>query len=215
MNIKCPQCDFENEEGSKFCKNCNEPLVKVKISNAIENPYIKIEEEKVDEKEEEIYSEIENEELILIKAKGIGGDLELLKNKIRIKRKGGMAFLLHGLKGDKEIFLNQISSIQLKKAGFALNGYIQFAFLGGREAKGGLFQATSDENTIMFSKDNQEDFIEIKNAIEEQIFQFQNQDKNDKTSLGINDLEKLAKLRDEGIITEEEFQAKKRQILGI
>jgi hypothetical protein len=68
----------------------------------------------------------------------------------------------------------------------------------------------------MFTKDNQEDFIEIKNTIEEQVFQFQNQDKkNDKTSLSINDLEKLAKLKDEGIITEEEFQAKKRQILGI
>jgi phage FluMu protein Com len=28
MNIKCPLCDFENEEGSKFCKNCNELLSK-------------------------------------------------------------------------------------------------------------------------------------------------------------------------------------------
>ena len=26
--MKCPQCDFENEEGSKFCKNCNVPLFK-------------------------------------------------------------------------------------------------------------------------------------------------------------------------------------------
>ena len=58
-------------------------------------------------------------------------------------------------------------------------------------------------------------FIEIKNSIEEQIFQSQNQNKNDKTSVGINDLEKLAKLRNEGIITEEEFQAEKRQILNI
>ncbi len=24
--MKCPQCDFKNEGGSKFCKNCNEPL---------------------------------------------------------------------------------------------------------------------------------------------------------------------------------------------
>jgi hypothetical protein len=213
MKIKCPQCDFENEEGSSFCIKCNIPLIK--YDELEKRNVINKEEEKVDEKEEEIYSEIKNEELILIKAKGIGGDLELLNNKIRIKRKGGMAFLLHGLKGDKEVFLNQISSIQLKKAGFLFNGYIQFAFLGGKEAKGGLFQATSDENTIMFTKDNQQDFIEIKNAIEEQIFQFQNQDKNDKTSLGINDLKKLAKLRDEGIITEEDFQAKKRQILGI
>jgi hypothetical protein len=87
--------------------------------------------------------------------------------------------------------------------------------LGGKEAKSGIFQATSDENTIMFTKDNQQDFIEIKNAIEEHLFQPQNQDRNEKANLGINDLYKLAKLRDEGIITEEEFQAKKRQILDI
>ena len=39
MNIKCPQCDFENEEGSKFCKNCNAPLSKQDYSK--DNPYIK------------------------------------------------------------------------------------------------------------------------------------------------------------------------------
>ena len=26
MKIKCPLCGLENDEGSKFCKNCNEPL---------------------------------------------------------------------------------------------------------------------------------------------------------------------------------------------
>jgi len=30
--MRCPQCDFENEEGSKFCKNCNEPLSNIKDS---------------------------------------------------------------------------------------------------------------------------------------------------------------------------------------
>ena len=25
MKIKCPLCGFENKEGNKFCKNCNEP----------------------------------------------------------------------------------------------------------------------------------------------------------------------------------------------
>jgi hypothetical protein len=50
MKIKCPLCDFENGEGSKFCNNCNEPLFKQGYSE--DNPYIKIEEEKVDEKEE-------------------------------------------------------------------------------------------------------------------------------------------------------------------
>ena len=46
MKIKCPLCDFENEEGNKFCKNCNEPLVRPKTPNATENPYIKIKKEK-------------------------------------------------------------------------------------------------------------------------------------------------------------------------
>jgi hypothetical protein len=33
--------------------------------------------------------------------------------------------------------------------------------------------------------------------------------------MGLDDLERLAHLRDEGILTEEEFTAKKRQILGL
>ena len=32
MKIKCPACNFENEESTKFCSNCNEPLVTSKIS---------------------------------------------------------------------------------------------------------------------------------------------------------------------------------------
>jgi len=39
MKIKCPLCGFENEEGSKFCKNCNEPILKQGYSK--DNPYIK------------------------------------------------------------------------------------------------------------------------------------------------------------------------------
>lgn len=39
MKIKCPLCGFENEEGSKFCKNCNEPLSKQDYSE--DNPYIR------------------------------------------------------------------------------------------------------------------------------------------------------------------------------
>jgi len=46
MKIKCPQCDFENEEGTRFCSNCNTPLVRPKTPNTTENPYIKIKKEK-------------------------------------------------------------------------------------------------------------------------------------------------------------------------
>ena len=41
MKIKCPACAFENEEGVKFCSNCNEPLVTPKFSINKENINIK------------------------------------------------------------------------------------------------------------------------------------------------------------------------------
>lgn len=44
--MKCSLCDFENEEGARFCSNCNTPLVRPKTPNATENPYIKIKKEK-------------------------------------------------------------------------------------------------------------------------------------------------------------------------
>jgi len=41
MKIKCPACDFENEEGAKFCSSCAEPLVIPKTSINTENTNIK------------------------------------------------------------------------------------------------------------------------------------------------------------------------------
>src|SRR3970040_1531201 len=46
------------------------------------------------------------------------------------------------------------------------NGYIQFAFQGGAEAKGGLFQATQDENSVMFTKSQQPQFDAIRNEVQ-------------------------------------------------
>jgi hypothetical protein len=47
MKIKCPLCDFENEDNSKFCSNCNIPLIKPEASDIKENPYIEKENKKL------------------------------------------------------------------------------------------------------------------------------------------------------------------------
>jgi len=59
MEIKCPLCDFENEEGSKFCSNCNIPLVKPETSDIKENPHIKIKKEKKETKLDIIVNKID------------------------------------------------------------------------------------------------------------------------------------------------------------
>lgn len=150
-----------------------------------------------------------------MEAKGVNGQLEFTGTKVIIKRKGMLAKMTQGLKGDKEIQVKQISSIQFKPAGAFTNGFIQFSFSGGKENKGGLFDATQDENSVMFNKKQLKDFEKIKNAIEEKINEM-GQPVSYAAPIDVADqIKKLADLRDSGILTEEEFSAKKKQLLGI
>ncbi|SFC51909.1 DUF4429 domain-containing protein [Bacillus sp. UNCCL81] len=150
-------------------------------------------------------------------ANGVNGQLEINGNKIVIKRKGMLAKMTQGLKGDKEILIKQISSIQFKPAGSLTNGYIQFAFSGGKENKGGLFDATKDENSIMFNKKQQKEFEAIKALIEEKLEEFHNPAPAATQSAPdvADQIKKFSELRDSGIISPEEFEAKKKQLLNI
>lgn len=98
-----------------------------------------------------------------------GGSIIYDGRKIIIKRKGFLAFAAHGIKEDKSIPLKFITAVQFKNAGLG-NGYIQFSIMGGREAKGGLFQGVYDENTILFNKKQQPEFEKLKELIEEEIY---------------------------------------------
>ena len=147
--------------------------------------------------------------------KGYNGTLILTDTGVIIKR-GAKGFLLGGgmLRGDKTIPYSSIVAVQLKKAGMTA-GYIQLTLKGGSEAKSGLFQSTTDENSINFHSafggNNNELFAEAKKLIEERINAVNSPAKNS----GLDDLEKLDTLKKKGIISEEEFQAKKKQLLGI
>lgn len=158
--------------------------------------------------------------------RGINGTINFHINKIVIERKGVISFLSQGLKGDKTIYLSDISAIQFKNAGIFTNGYIQFSFYGGIENKGGIFDATQDENTVMFNLEQEKDFIALnhhlnialsnlkKEKINEKI-QEKTEVKKDSEIAYLFEIEKLAELRDRGILTEEEFSLKKKQLLGI
>lgn len=145
---------------------------------------------------------------------GYNGTLCLTDTGIVIKR-GLKGFLLGGgkLRGDKTIPYSSIVAVQLKKAGMTA-GYIQLTLAGGSEAKDGLFQSTTDENSINFHAlgKNNESFAEAKTLIEQRIGQSRGSaaPKSD-----AENLEKFAELRDKGIITKAEFEAKKKQLLGL
>ncbi len=117
------------------------------------------------------------------------------------------------LRGDKTIPCSSIIAVQLKKS-VVVAGYIQLTRSGGSEAKSGLFESAFDENSANFQNwgDNNKLFAEAKELIEERARQARggNPAKSD-----AENLEKFAELRDKGVITEEEFQVKKKQLLGL
>lgn len=144
--------------------------------------------------------------------KGYNGTIVLTDQAVIIKR-GLKGFLLGGgtLRGDKTIPYSSIVAIQLKKAGMVA-GYLQLTLKGGSEAKGGLFQSAGDENSINFHSwgDNNKKFEEAKKLIEEKISNASKPQTNP-----LDDIEKLSDLKNKGIITQEEFDQKKKQILGL
>lgn len=142
--------------------------------------------------------------------KGYNGTLILTDNGVIIKR-GIKGFLLGGgkLRGDKTIPYASIVAVQLKKAGMTA-GYLQLTLKGGSEAKGGLFQSTTDENTVNFYNGKNKDFEEAKETIEKHI-----SGGSHKAASNLDELEKLASLKEKGIITQEEFDAKKKSLLEL
>lgn len=144
----------------------------------------------------------------------VGDILEVYEDRIVILHKGMFNLLTMGSKGEKTIYFNNITSVQIKLAGFA-SGYIQFSINGGRENMGGLFGAMCDENSITIGD-------ERKNKEAEQVVSYINK-KLAEIKKGIafsgiscaDELKKFKELFDTGVITKEEFEVKKKQLLGL
>ncbi|MCK4641210.1 MAG: SHOCT domain-containing protein [Candidatus Marinimicrobia bacterium] len=149
---------------------------------------------------------------IVFTMKGVAELMEVFEDKVEITPKGVMGFLVKGLKGTKTIPFSSITAIQFKKSGLT-SGYLQFTIPGGNESKSGVFSAASDENTFMFTGKNDE-AQEIKDYIESKMRALQTPQATS-SSLNLSDeLQQLAKLKEQGILSDEEFQAAKKRLIG-
>ena len=164
---------------------------------------------------------------IVMKAEGVNAYLLLLEDRIRVQRKEEKTFLNQGFRPNRDIPLRQITAIRLKRATTLGNGYIKFLLNGVDETR--VTDDRRDENTVLFRGAHELDFEKIKMAIEMKMATSEISTASIRTIPSsppqplpqpramsyIEELEQLAALRDKGVITEEEFAAKKRKILGI
>ena len=146
-----------------------------------------------------------------------GGTVELLDNVLVIRRKGVASFFTQGLKGEKRIPYSSITSVQFKEAGFT-TGYIQFGIAGGIESGRGVWDATTDENTVLFTKEAAADFRKLRDLVENRAASGRSPapqpTSTPQSSNVAEELTRLADLRDRGVLTEQEFAEQKARLLG-
>jgi hypothetical protein len=146
--------------------------------------------------------------------KGVDKDLFVEGTKIKIhKRKGFLQ-----AETDKTIPIGKVSSIQLKKPGLAA-GYIQFSVIGDHSisnmVSGSTMQAATDENAVLFMGN---EAYEVALKIKEYLEAFEEGKSPGAIPGGsvsaADELRKFKALFDEGVISQEDFEAKKKQLLS-
>lgn len=123
--------------------------------------------------------------------------------------------------GEKTIYYVDCIGVQFKRCGAGLTiGYLQL------ETASGLMNKKADnfwnENSFTFNKEEQnEQVAEIADYIKEKIDEIKRQKSAPQTTTVVqqtsaaDELKKFKELLDMGVITQEEFDAKKKQLLGL
>jgi hypothetical protein len=100
-------------------------------------------------------------------ARGVNGTLVVMPDRIIIRRKRALLpWLGQGIKGSKEIAIDQVSGTQLKRATAFINGYIGFSLVGGAETRLSGFAAAQDDDSIMFTNKQQPGFEKAKELVD-------------------------------------------------
>lgn len=141
----------------------------------------------------------------LLKLENMGKEIVVNEDTVRIHQKV--------MKTDKVIPFSNIVSVQVKKPGL-LAGYIYFQTIGGLGNKvktpGDI---SKDENALMISgKGKYELALKMKERIEG--YSMKRSDAVRQLS-SADEILKYKKLLDDGIITQEEFEAKKKELLNL
>lgn len=138
-------------------------------------------------------------------------DVTVGNGTLKVLPKGFSNAINKGLSGEKIYDLKNISGVQYKKPGMT-TGYLQIILIGGRDARGGVMGAVRDENSITFSKKEDHLILELKEYIEKSI---SDRSAPASSSSNLDEIKKLKDLLDIGAITQEEYDAKKTQLLNL
>lgn len=150
----------------------------------------------------------------------VGKILKVYPDRCVISSKGGLKGAMSGslLASDKEFYFKDITSVQFKNLGMT-SGYLQFEYPGSHSGNNFV-----SENSFTFSATlgtaKYKKLKEEMPGIYEDIRKRVNEAKTTKVATSgvpsaADELKKFKELLDMGVITQEEFDTKKKQLLGL
>jgi predicted nucleic acid-binding Zn-ribbon protein len=140
--------------------------------------------------------------------------LELRGDTITITKRGLANALASGMNGARTIQISSITAVQMKPAGMITPGYILFSYAGSKPFMGGVWEATQDPDTFLFGEDLSGEVAEFKAKVEKKMRDSKQAASSNNASGSITDeLRKLAEFKQQGILSQEEFDAAKKKLL--
>ncbi|KAA9370783.1 hypothetical protein FOF68_07500 [Lactobacillus jensenii] len=144
---------------------------------------------------------------------------------VTITRKGLRNFVNRGKLGSNKIPYWAISSVEYRKSTM-FGGKIELHTVSGPQHNGGLggidptfaFTAYGSSTAVPFRNGKNEEMAKLKDFIQEKIEEAHKPQQSQPVQNQVDpadELVKLKKLLDENIITQDEFDAKKKQLLGL
>ena len=145
-----------------------------------------------------------------MKFQGYDGEIELLSDSIKIKK---------GKKDTGRTFpLSNVVSVTLIKPKLTIAGCIHIQILGAKTYPAVGMTAVNyamDVNAICFRKPQLEEALTFKDALDKAVMDWQTRESQGQTSSNMDALRQLKSLLDEGIISQDDYDKKKAQLLGI
>lgn len=150
---------------------------------------------------------------MIIRKNGTKDELELDVDKVIIRKRGWANAWASGMNGDRTILISSITAIQMLPGGKIRAGYILFSYAGSKPFMGGLLKAASDPDTFLFMEELNGQVAEFKSKVERIMRDSKKAASSNNNSGTLTDeLRKLAEFKNQGILSEQEFEAAKKKL---
>lgn len=154
-----------------------------------------------------------NAKMPIFSVKGAQKLLNVFDDHISLTQMYNLRTVLTGnwFKGTKDIYYTDISSVQYREPTSWILGYIQFESMGVASRDN-----FNSENSWTFGTDKAAVAKEILDYVQKRVAETKSSKNNVVTTISpADELLKFKQLLDAGIITQQEFDEKKKQILGL